>query len=299
MADYSLFEQGDLLKRPIECFTYDAKVLGLPVKAHWHYYAELIILEKGHLLVHTEKSVYHVGPGNTILFHPEVIHDIYQDPAYPNDEVYYIGLKFDINHLKLTPSYAPKLRSIFRSARKHEMSCVFTPEQTKQYHWQELTKHSAKEAASGRYGCDLIQMMNVSQILIGVLRCWQDDGFAIDNEAYLTDSQHDIFTITEYIDEHLSEGIHVDEIASMCNMSYSCFAKKFHSIYGETCKGYIENMRIYKVEEFLRYTDFDLNYISQETGFSDCSHMIKCFRKAKGVTPGQYRAAQGYGTAKF
>ena len=33
----------------------------------------------------------------------------------------------------------------------------------------------------------------------------------------------------------------------------------------------------------------DLTYISQETGFSDCSHMIKTFRKYKNITPKQYR----------
>ena len=30
-------------------------------------------------------------------------------------------------------------------------------------------------------------------------------------------------------------------------------------------------------------------YISQETGFSDCSHMIKTFRKYKNITPKQFR----------
>ena len=56
-----------------------------------------------------------------------------------------------------------------------------------------------------------------------------------------------------------------------------------------SCKEYIEQMRIFKAEEFLLFTDYDLNYISQETGFSDCSHMIKSFKAIRGVTPKQFR----------
>ena len=72
-------------------------------------------------------------------------------------------------------------------------------------------------------------------------------------------------------------------------MSYSYFAKKFLSVYGKTCKEYIEELRLYKVEEFLMFTDFDMNYIAQETGFTDCSHMIKSFKKGREITPKQFR----------
>ena len=56
-----------------------------------------------------------------------------------------------------------------------------------------------------------------------------------------------------------------------------------------SCKEYIEAMRIYKVEELLLFTQYDLSRISQETGFSDCSHMIKSFKKRRGITPKQFR----------
>ena len=72
-------------------------------------------------------------------------------------------------------------------------------------------------------------------------------------------------------------------------LSYSCFAKKFSEHYSMSCKEYIEQQRIFMVEEMLLFTDFDLTYISNETGFSDCSHMIKSFKKHKGITPKKFR----------
>ena len=65
--------------------------------------------------------------------------------------------------------------------------------------------------------------------------------------------------------------------------------KKFKELYGISCKEYICRVRIAKVEHYLRFTNEDLTYVSQETGYSDCSHMIKEFKAVKGITPGKYR----------
>ena len=98
-----------------------------------------------------------------------------------------------------------------------------------------------------------------------------------------------IENIAEYIDSRLEEKIRVDEIAKICHMSYSGFAAKFREQYGMSCKEYIERMRIFKSEEYLLFTDHDLTYISRLTGFADCSHFIRTFRKYRGMTPKQFR----------
>ena len=91
-----------------------------------------------------------------------------------------------------------------------------------------------------------------------------------------------------YIDEHSAEPLSVEALAHRCGMSYSYFAKNFRQMYGRSCKEYIEFVRVSKAEDLLLFTDFDLTYISLETGFADCSHLIKVFRKWKGITPKQY-----------
>ena len=72
-------------------------------------------------------------------------------------------------------------------------------------------------------------------------------------------------------------------------MSYSYFAKMFLKYYGQSCKQYIEFIRLSKVENFLLFTDYDLNYIAAETGFADCSHLIRTFKKHYQITPKQFR----------
>lgn len=72
-------------------------------------------------------------------------------------------------------------------------------------------------------------------------------------------------------------------------MSYSYFARKFHETYGRSCKDYINYIRVLRAQEFLLNTDYNLDYIAQETGFYYSSHFIRTYKKIKGVTPKQER----------
>ena len=79
-------------------------------------------------------------------------------------------------------------------------------------------------------------------------------------------------------------------LAARCSISYPWFAKRFHDYFGISCKQCIEKLRVETVEQYLTYSDLDLKTISQKTGYTDCSHMVKDFRRMNGMTPGQYRS---------
>lgn len=251
---------------------------------------ELIYMLEGSAEMTCGSEKYTAGKGDMVLFHPKAVHSI----ASPGGSyAKYAVIKLDISRMSLTTSYAPKLRSIFRSAEKKGMSIYFPASEASEFDAERIFSNCVSEMYQQSYGFDLMIRTDLYRLLLGIIRCWQAHGFSVDSEAYTEDARYDIYNITEYIDEKLSGGVQVSEIAERCGMSYSYFAKKFLSVYGKTCKEYIEEMRIIKAEEFLVFTDFDLNRISQETGFSDCSHLIKSFKKLRGTTPKQFRMKQG------
>lgn len=104
-----------------------------------------------------------------------------------------------------------------------------------------------------------------------------------------TDTDFSFYHILEYIDTHSGEPLEIHELAEMCHMSYSHFAKLFRENYGRSCKEYITYIRLNKAQDLLFHTDYDLNFIAQETGFFDCSHFIRTYKKWKGITPKQER----------
>ena len=97
------------------------------------------------------------------------------------------------------------------------------------------------------------------------------------------------YHILEYIDSHSSEPLEVQELARLCHMSYSHFAKLFRENYGRSCKEYIKYIRLNKAQDLLVNSDLDIDYIAQETGFYDSSHFIRQYKSWRGITPKQER----------
>lgn len=288
---HSLFEASDSLNMPFECFIFDTKVENFPVRPHWHYFMEMIYMLDGTAEMYDSGSRYLVRSGDCILFHPKSIHSIFT--AENGGSLRYAVLKFDLNQLNIKPSYAPKLKELFKNAEQKRMPVFFESSTASKMGCKTLFLNCIEELKEKSYGYDLLIQANLYNLMMQIVRQWQSIGFSIENEVFQTDISYDIDTITEYIEAHIKDAIQVNDIAQKCGMSYSCFAKKFHSIYGISCKEYIAKIRIFKVEDYLLFTDFDLNYISQETGFSDCSHMIRSFKKYRNITPKQYRMQHG------
>jgi len=282
-----LFEYHDTLDSPYEAFLYDTSQMAFPIRSHWHYFMELIYMKEGTALIECDGCNYILEPGDLIIFHPEAVHGIY---AVTNGPLKYEVLKFDTNRLYTEKSYAPSLPMILRSASKDEHANVFFQEsQLRHLPVASVFERCREELEKRDYGYGIIVHDRICDLMVGLIRIWRENGFDTDKLAGQPREINSFRDITTYIDAHAGEPIRVEELADRCNMSYSYFAKNFKQYYGRSCKEYIELIRISKAADMLLFTDFDLSYISQETGFSDSSHLIKTFRKWKGMTPKQYK----------
>lgn len=279
-----LFEKSNSLNTPIECFIFDASREVFPVRPHWHYFCEVIYILEGSAHMQYNDASFILKEKDMILFHPRTVHSI---SAADAGSLKYAVLKFDINKFNISSPYAPKLRTIFKQAEQQQMNKFFSADQTGQLNIPVLFDSCLSEIRDKEYGYDLMLQNHIYTLLMNIMRHWLNNGLSINVDT--AENNYDIDSITEYIDTGMHEDLRVTDIARECGMSYSCFAKKFHEHYGMSCKEYIERMRIFKVEEFLLFTDYPLNYICQETGFSDCSHLIKSFKQYRGTTPKQFK----------
>ena len=146
-----------------------------------------------------------------------------------------------------------------------------------------------KESHAKQYGYDAYIYSLFSTLFLRLLRTWHCQGICFDLETISESEEKSMQDILVYIDRHSQENINIEELAHKYNMSYSYFAKLFLKHYGQSCKQYIEFIRLNKVENLLLFTDYDLNFIATETGFADCSHLIRTFKKRYQITPRQFR----------
>ncbi len=293
----ALFEYSDRLNSPYECFIFDTNLHPFPVRSHWHYFMEIIFITEGAGTIVCDQDTYLLEPGDMILFLPQQIHSISSTANVP---LKYFVLKFDVN--QLAPSSAScgsafcgiHFNSLFRVAKGNANAPLhLTADAIKLFPIERLFADCCEEMIRQEYGYRIMMQSNINILLTYVLRIWRDCGFDTDQSFALPKEEDSIHTITEYIDAHAHEALKVEDLAELCHMSYSYFAKNFRELYGQSCKKYIEFIRLSKAEDLLLFTNLDLNYISQETGFSDCSHFIKAFRSKHGKTPRQFRSEHG------
>ena len=281
-----LFEKQDSLNDPIECFIFDASTGIFPVRPHWHYFAEFIFMLRGSAEMSSDDRTYTVREGDLIIFHPSSVHSIFSaDGSCP----LYAVFKFDLLKFPSIASYAPSSADIFRYARSNNMQIHFDRTQADLIKCRDIFTDCINEINNYQYGSDVMLRSQIYRLIFGIVRQWISAGLDIDECPVSANDAYGIENITEYIDSHLEENIKVTDIAEECHLSYSGFAAKFREQYGVSCKEYIERMRIFKAEEYLLFTDYDLTFISQQTGFSDCSHFIRSFKKYRGITPKQFR----------
>lgn len=280
-----LFEKQDSLNTPIECFRFDAADEQFPIRPHWHYFAEFIYMLRGSAEITSDERSYTVSEGELMLLHPSAVHSIF--PAGSELPVYQV-IKADLSKLPGRTSYAPAPADIFRYARSEDMPVYFSTSAADMMHCREIFSNCIKEAEDYLFGVDVMLRSGLYQLIYGIIRSWIGRGLNI-GSCPVTGDSYGIENITEYIDSRLDESLKVSTVAEKCHMSYSAFAARFRELYGISCKEYIERMRIFKAEEYLLFTDQDLNFISQQTGFSDCSHFIRSFKKYRGITPKQFR----------
>ena len=284
-----LYEYSDTLNRPFEAFLFDTAVNEFPARPHWHHYVELIYLIEGNIIATVNEKEYYLNEGDMILFYRGDIHSL---SATTYNRALFSGIKFDTARLTVNAGPTPKLTTMLMAARDQGARICFREAENKAYDFRSCFRECLEEYNTGGLGYDVAIHSRLCLLFLDIIRIWQREGISFTNlTEYVSDDELTIRSILEYIDLHLDENLRVEDLAKRCNMSYSHFAKCFRELYGRSCKEHLDILRVEKAEEMLRFTDYSLNDISQELGFSDCSHFIRVFKSHKGVTPGSIRKA--------
>lgn len=282
-----IFEYDDVLNRPVEAFYFDTRKYPLPVESHFHYFIEVLYMTEGEIEVTCNEKTYFLKPGDFIFMPPLAMHSIYRKSK---EDCRYAVLKFSADRIRLHGDYLPRIGTIYQNpALSRHLPICFSKDSIPGFDPDLFTKKCIEEVAERKYGYDSILYAEISEFLVELLRYWHENGYDSELKPFDNTGEYSVHSIILYISEHIGENLSVNELAQMCHMSYSYFAKTFHKLYGQSCKEYMEYLRLTKAEKLLLFTDYDLNYISEETGFADCSHFIRVFKKKYEMTPKQFR----------
>jgi len=270
-----------------ECFRFDSAELPqlFPVKPESHYFSEIIMVRCGVCRITRGSHVCTLHPGELIYISPLIHHAIDSADGKP---VVYDTVKFSITRLKELPAYLADLRSLSIDAALAHLPVYMTAEDVNTYHLGDIIRECLYEAQLNDFISDLHIRALIYLLISGLARFWTEKRRAFADQ--LSRSHDPVMDIPSYIEQHISENLRVEDLAARCGMSYPWFAKRFHEFFGFSCKQCIERLRVEAVEHYLAYSEQTLADISSHTGYTDCSHLVKDFRRMTGMTPGQYRS---------
>ncbi len=213
----------------------------------------------------------------------------------------YQVIKFDLNFLNMAAGRRNQFFKIFEIiCEKSPEYIFFSSEMLSGFPIRDIFDTCINELEKKYYGYDVIACSQISALLSYFTRNWIGRGLNMDDVVRASNDPSDAFPgIIDYIEKHYNESLKIQDLAKMCKMSYSSFARLFKKTYHQSCKEYIEFIRLNKVKDLLRMTNIDLTCISNETGFSDCSHLIRTFKKWTGMTPKQWRKSISRHAAQF
>ena len=94
----------------------------------------------------------------------------------------------------------------------------------------------------------------------------------------------------DYMAEHLDQPILLKELAAAAGLSSFYFLRTFKRVTGMPPHAYLNQIRLERARALLCAGEPPAQ-VAAALGFTDQSHLIRRFKAAFGVTPGQYRAA--------
>lgn len=161
---------------------------------------------------------------------------------------------------------------------------VFQPSQ-----WdvcRSLLNQIYETAGSQSYVRDMEIHESLSSLLTMIMRdCWNET----ESSIHVHNSIKPIQEIHDYLREHCTEKVSLDELSSMFFINKYYLTRLFRQQYGLTISDYILEQRITVAKQKLRFTRDSIEEISQECGFYDLAYFSRKFKKAEGITPSAFR----------
>ncbi|KHF35425.1 putative response regulatory protein [Paenibacillus sp. P1XP2] len=93
----------------------------------------------------------------------------------------------------------------------------------------------------------------------------------------------------EYISEHFTESISLQQVADKVCVSRNYFSEMFKRVTGHNFIDYLITLRVNRAKELLQNPTLKVYEVAEMSGFNDTKHFSKQFKKVVGLTPAEFQ----------
>jgi len=95
--------------------------------------------------------------------------------------------------------------------------------------------------------------------------------------------------VINYIQDHLSSKIVLNDLATLLNLGQTSLTKRFKASFRQTPHQYLMEVRVSRARELLERSNLPVVEVAVLCGFADQTHLGTVFKGIVGMTPSQYR----------
>ena len=110
------------------------------------------------------------------------------------------------------------------------------------------------------------------------------------SHAHKTTENDRVQRVKEYINDHYTEDLSLEVLASVAGMGPSSFSRFFHQRTGKTLSSYILDYRLGIAARALVDTSRNISEICYGCGFNNLSNFNRIFKQKRGMTPKEFRS---------
>ena len=175
------------------------------------------------------------------------------------------------------------MRDIYQKYQERGGRPVFHPKNITAF--IELHKSLFTLASSDDYIRDMRINSNLNELLVLLMNESWHPVVRLDTAL----KKQNLDPIRDYLDTHCTEKVSLDALADRFFISKFYLTRVFKEQYGVSINTYVQNLRITKAKQMLRFTDKKLEDIGYQCGLGAPHYFSRIFKQVEGITPSEFR----------
>lgn len=267
------------------------KVISTSSTPHIHDFPQFYYCVSGSCHQIKEKKEYVIYPGDIIFINPGEVHSFYLDD--PDSHIVNFNMSFEFlqkHHNKLSDS---AIMFLFLGRFSEELKTQLPIM---------LSLGESSRAASEKKFSELIRLdgkkeSDVNELISLINGIFELPEFSFPQEIMknvrevITSRLLSSLRAVTYMNSNFSKKIHCEDLLKISGLCRTDFYKAIRKTVGETYSIYLQKVRVKRAHRALGFSEYSFSYISDMCGFGSVTYFGKCYKKYRGYTPKEERAA--------
>ena len=251
------------------------------IKPHWHSSIEIIMPEENHYTVKIGSQEHLVQPGEIFIIPPRELHELIAPPK----GVRFIYL-FNMTALAQLKGYASiqSMLALPMHITKESHPLVYNES-------RQILLEMCREYMSENPYSELTIFSLLIKMLISLYKnhIQTTDLFQNINANKHQEYVAKFGNLLEYIDNHYTEDLTLENTADIIGFSKYHFSRLFKQYTSFTFCDYLKHRRIQAAEMLLEQPEYSITEVALQAGFPSISTFNRIFKEYKNCTPTEFR----------